>query len=788
MDAENLTLFLKAFCVFGILQISDGETQIERTGRFWPGWPIGVIRFANNVCTSLEGFSGTCLTRRQCAGITGTGSGTCVSNGIGVCCLVQRTCGDISSYNNTYFTSTNFPNTFNGDTQCVYTIQPCVGSCQVRLDFLSFILAQPDGNGFCVTDSMVITGSASNVPILCGENSGQHIYLNFNGNDSIIISITTSATADLERIWSFKATQLACDCPTLAPTGCLQYYDTSFLTGTVRSFNYGTSINGALVNYNNGTSVPGTRQIANTNYGICIAMAPGYCSIQWAQSADSTSFTLTENTALVEVLFGLPASFILGDNCTTDFVVVPNPIFPNGTAVNTDRFCGNQFPTVISASKPFVLTAVTNGDELSDVANRGFALTFTQQACRNVNPLVVVLIAFISPYAVIGTPAMNLIRLSLFVSASICLPFGTSSEQNALETSAQALERDGKQFFFFPFFGVGLVRFLNGECNSGNTFDGTCYTRRQCEFLDGVGSVTCANGAGICCLFQRNCGESSGVNNTYFVSPGFPSTYAGSSTCTFTILNTDGACQARIDFLTLQLAQPNENGTCVTDALVITGGASIVPVICGENSGQHVYVDFFGNSSITVSVITGPSVVGRAWNLKVALINCNCPWKAPTGCLQYYTATSGTVRSFNYGSTGITNGTRQLANLNYGVCIQMQPGYCSIQWSQTSDIYSFTVSNDTFTAVVDGTIGAASSQTGTNCTTDFVIVPAPIFPNGTLFNTDRFCGNGFVTLSSNSKPFVLTVVTNSNEVNDTGNRGFALSYAQQPCIGTILTG
>lgn len=47
--------------------------------------------------------------------------------------------------------------------------------------------------------------------------------------------------------------------------------------------------------------------------------------------------------------------------------------------------------------------------------------------------------------------------------------------------------------------------------------------------------------------------------------------------------------------------------------------------------------------------------------------------EAPSGCLQYYTASSGVIRSFNYGSAANSaqnsvgvDGTRQLANLNYG--------------------------------------------------------------------------------------------------------------------------
>ncbi|XP_023310102.1 uncharacterized protein LOC108905522 [Anoplophora glabripennis] len=251
----------------------------------------------------------------------------------------------------------------------------------IRLDFLNFILAQPDGNGYCVFDSFTVTGSASNVPVLCGENTGQHMYLMVNNGTNIQLTIATSAAVVLGRSWNIKVTQIACDCPTLAPIGCLQYY--TELSGTVMSFNYGTTINGALVTWANGTTRPGTRQIANQNYGICINMSPGYCSIQWSQGSDDTSFTVSGNTALVAVTPGLPGGGIIGENCTTDFVVIPNPSYANGTAVAGDRFCGNQFPTVVTSSKPFVLTVVTDDDELTDVANRGFLLNYQQLPCTN---------------------------------------------------------------------------------------------------------------------------------------------------------------------------------------------------------------------------------------------------------------------------------------------------------------------------------------------------------------------------------------------------------------------
>ncbi|GLV43813.1 uncharacterized protein CBL_11607 [Carabus blaptoides fortunei] len=346
----------------------------------------------------------------------------------------------------------------------------------------------------------------------------------------------------------------------------------------------------------------------------------------------------------------------------------------------------------------------------------------------------------------------------------------------------------GRGSKFFPF--VGVVRFENGVCLGANNLTGTCYTRRQCARLPGVPSGTCARRIGVCCIVQRTCGATSSANNTYFINPGFPNSYAGGTRCTMTVqrCNSD-ICQLRLDFLSLSLAQPDGNGTCINDAMTITGGASIIPPICGENTGQHMYMDFNDDTNINIVMETSSSATfSRYWNIKATQIACECPTRAPSGCLQYYTELSGTVKSFNYGitknSASNNMGTRQIANMNYGICIAMVPDYCSIRWSQTGgDPTSFTVSGDTDGTAIDvlGTpLGAIS---GSDCTSDFVVIPNPS-ENGVPVNTDRFCGNGFVTKTTSSKPFVLTVVTDLDEVTntlDTGNHGFSLDYQQLRC-------
>ncbi|XP_015586174.1 uncharacterized protein LOC107263461 isoform X2 [Cephus cinctus] len=351
---------------------------------------------------------------------------------------------------------------------------------------------------------------------------------------------------------------------------------------------------------------------------------------------------------------------------------------------------------------------------------------------------------------------------------------------NDISPHAAVSERQGK---FFPLFSV--VRFANSQCTGTNNFNGTCFTRRECTNYAGTASGTCANGLGVCCVFTRTCGTSTSANNTYFINPGYPATYAGGDRCTITVNRCHSKiCQLRLDFLDFSLAQPNSSGVCDLDFLLVSGGASTVPRLCGENTNQHVYVDFNGATPITISIDTNTNFAfDRRWNIRIQQIECDSPCRAPNGCLQYYKGVSDTVTSFNYGTTVNTRapliGTRQMANLNYGVCVRMALGYCSIQWSQ-SDTLSFTVSGDTgsLDTTVIGTDLAA--VTGTDCTKDFVIIPNPSI-NGTAENVDRFCGNGLVTKTSSLKPFVLYVVTDGDEIGEIQNRGFILDYTQIAC-------
>lgn len=315
----------------------------------------------------------------------------------------------------------------------------------------------------------------------------------------------------------------------------------------------------------------------------------------------------------------------------------------------------------------------------------------------------------------------------------------------------------------------------------------------------------------------QSCSTSTSFNNTYFVNDGYPALFGGGSICNMVVTRSSSdVCQLRVDFLDFELAQPTGDGVCFYDYFQITGGSSSVPKICGKNFGQHVYVNFNGNSPLTVTVATSSaSSVNRRWNLQLQMIGCDSLAKAPVGCLQYWQEPSWNIKSFNYDSTGAgtfnsigVQGSRQIATLYYGACVRAQPGACTITWTIVSmkssfkkivhitlqfnnnliqaagDPYAFTLTGDVG-GVAPATLGTAALLQ-TACTTDFVSIPVAsqlisLARGGTIAAGDRFCGLGFQNTTSNVFPFVIYTRTDGNETPDIGNRGWSLTYTQNMC-------
>ncbi|XP_049702184.2 uncharacterized protein LOC110376748 isoform X1 [Helicoverpa armigera] len=259
----------------------------------------------------------------------------------------------------------------------------------------------------------------------------------------------------------------------------------------------------------------------------------------------------------------------------------------------------------------------------------------------------------------------------------------TSKEQGRGFFFGGGLLSLGKVLNFFP---VGGERECQPE-GPGIAKAGICINQYDCRQRDGRAAGDCAQGLGVCCVFEVSCGGSVQNNLTYFMSPGFPELWSGEEDCTINIEKTHaGIMQLRIDFLHFSIGQPNRTtGECDEDAMILGDGDSKF-ILCGQNHGQHVYHtlstgserreadDLPGTKNIKLTLRMRGAEMPRIWLMRLAqmpLANT-----APHHCLQYYTSDNGTIRTFNYASNG-----RHLASQEYKACIRRNAGRCAVRYA-----------------------------------------------------------------------------------------------------------
>jgi len=248
-----------------------------------------------------------------------------------------------------------------------------------------------------------------------------------------------------------------------------------------------------------------------------------------------------------------------------------------------------------------------------------------------------------------------------------------------------------------------VVKFPNTVCTSGTTGrNGTCYTASECAAKSGSASGACAASFGVCCIFEKSCGAGSVAENcTYFTS----TDRTVGSQCTLTICKSQSdVCQLRLDFETFAMTNPvtvttithgpgtaaagsaNSLGNCQVDTFgVTTSGAKSPPTICGTNTGEHMYVPAADSCNTLNANFGSASTAGTtAFTIKVTQVPCNSKMLAPSGCLQYYTGSTGTISTYNYNSA---NG-QLLANQDYSACIRSERTICTICYYSTSFLLS----------------------------------------------------------------------------------------------------
>ncbi|CAI6345766.1 unnamed protein product [Macrosiphum euphorbiae] len=312
-----------ALAVVGQATNNDGDDD-QRQGRGW-----NMLDGAKRSCFGLNGRPGICMGQSECTEANGKSVGRCFP--FDACCSVTpNSCGGSSSSNIAYFQS---PEKFQD--LCSYKINVRRNICQIRIDFERFSLGQPtkltsESAYTCERDEFTLITNGNNkinVPVLCGENAGQHVYVpvnhqqsesrsnnnnNNNNNNKEQLTLKFRLTTrdedytEPEPFWKLKITQLECQTTStnwwkikdiarqvwdweeeerdaskskysLAPEGCLQYFTDR--RGSFESFNY----NRGMGHY-----------LGNLNYATCFKRNQDTCGIKY----EAVKFQMAYNQRL----------------------------------------------------------------------------------------------------------------------------------------------------------------------------------------------------------------------------------------------------------------------------------------------------------------------------------------------------------------------------------------------------------------------------------------------------------------------------------------------------------
>jgi len=347
----------------------------------------------------------------------------------------EATCGDKIQESQFFFKSLNYPSAIPNTTMsCGVTVDhDCENPvCQLRLDLIDFELAQPD-LGDCNRDQFIVRADEP-LPVLCGKNSGQHLFVDVRGRKETDLNLLTTPMypkpvgkeggQDLtevhimdwlyeltnDRKWNIKVTQIPCDCserpqiPEMepAPAGCLQHF--RGIAGQVSSFNYNGRIRNlepcyaGIDNEINCNDTIFTGHLNNLDYTICIAGETGYCGIAYTPTKEYDDGDLSwsgfqmDGTSYERRHPDLEFAPKFGESqCKEDYIQIPRGHHAEdlGTRYPAERYCGVKFGNrvegaVISYTRPMIMRVKMDGQELeSGVAtnDRGFNLNYQQIPC-----------------------------------------------------------------------------------------------------------------------------------------------------------------------------------------------------------------------------------------------------------------------------------------------------------------------------------------------------------------------------------------------------------------------
>merc|ERR1712142_857481 len=202
----------------------------------------------SDLCQTLDGKIGTCVTDKDCSTFTDANSEECgvlsATNKL-YCCVHSARCDQLSSELVTYMYNEGYPDVSQNEDGCPISINILPGICQVRIDILD-LLFTPRNNESCDPSNaiQVISSPGGSIAkqILCGNTTSNdplnthnpHLYSHFN------LSVDPSPLQShfigfffahkVPAAWNIRVTQIRCDLeqssvvPLRSREKCSQWY------------------------------------------------------------------------------------------------------------------------------------------------------------------------------------------------------------------------------------------------------------------------------------------------------------------------------------------------------------------------------------------------------------------------------------------------------------------------------------------------------------------------------------------------------------------------------------
>uniref|UniRef100_A0A182YK70 CUB domain-containing protein n=1 Tax=Anopheles stephensi TaxID=30069 RepID=A0A182YK70_ANOST len=347
-----------------------------------------------------------------------------------------------------------------------------------------------------------------------------------------------------------------------------------------------------------------------------------------------------------------------------------------------------------------------------------------------------------------------------------------------------------------------IISFVNGPCvprrqpaavegnvpDNATVWSGVCYHEQECQLLHGTPMDSCAGGFGVCCVFRFGCDGRTEQNVSYFHSPNYPGPATDAVPCGFTLILQRTVQQVLLEFRFFEL-QPPQLGNCVEDQFIVSvqNDQHVYPVLCGINTGQHMYLDIDRAYShrLYLSAVFN-SKQPRAFLVKITQLATP---RAPASCLQFHEGVSGVLKSFNYDNNSVLVTNRKASyfnNLNYAICIRRQPLFCNVVLANMDTANGKENIFQLVNIAEDGSSIVPPNQAGVelfSCPDDFIAINF-VRLCGERLNDGSLVADASINTPvrySNAGPIVIAVQTDQAIV----GRGFKLTYTQLVCTDKI---